>query len=130
MLSTEERIKVWLRKRLPFKFPGRSIFPLFVIRWWLVVLDEAHLVSNLKTKISAAVCALPGLYRLPMTGTPLQNEYTDIQGMLAFMRVKPWSDLNLFKQVCELHWSIRHNLLRNSNSTSSRGGPRISVGIF
>jgi SNF2 family DNA or RNA helicase len=102
MIQTQDNFDMWLRKRLPFGFPQRGTFPLFVIHWWFVILDEAHRVANPNTSISVAVRALPGLYRLPMTGTPLQNDYTDIQGLLGFMRILPWSNLTLFKQVSSI----------------------------
>jgi SWI/SNF-related matrix-associated actin-dependent regulator of chromatin subfamily A member 5 len=76
---------------------------MFAITWWFVILDEAHRVANPETNISVAVRELPGKYRLPITGTPLQNDYTDVQGLLAFMHVNPWSDLEYFRQVSVLN---------------------------
>ncbi len=46
-----------------------------------------------------AACDLKGKYRIPLSDTPIQNEYTDLQGLLRFMRVAPWDKLDFFKQA-------------------------------
>jgi len=99
MVTTTGQFKTWLQKKLPYDHPQRDRFPLFAIKWWILVLDEAHKIANPLTSISVAARALPGDYRVAMTGTPLQNDYTDIQGLLAFLRLSPWANLKRFKEV-------------------------------
>lgn len=99
MMFTDTKKSQWLDKQHPSVVPDHGTFPLFVIRWWFVILDEAHRIANPTTSISWAVRKLHGIYRLAMTGTPLHNDYTDVQGILAFLRLAPWSDLRLFTQV-------------------------------
>lgn len=131
MMSTQQEFLRWLRKKLPYDYPQRTQFPLFVIPWWFVILDEAHKIANPATSLSMAAQALPGLYRIPMTGSPLQNDYTDVQGLLAFMRVLPWSNLDLFKQVS--HLQVNFMIIETDTSTSSilcRREPRRPEGMF
>jgi SNF2 family DNA or RNA helicase len=101
-IRTQDSAAAWIKRKLLFGYPRREFFPLFVIYWWFVILDEALRVANLSTSISVAVRALQGLYRLLMTGTPLQNDYADIQRLLGFMRIRPWYSIGLFKQVSSL----------------------------
>jgi SNF2 family DNA or RNA helicase len=45
---------------------------LFGLKWWRVVLDEAHSIRNGSAGISQACCALRATHRWCLTGTPLQ----------------------------------------------------------
>jgi hypothetical protein len=101
-IRTQDSAVAWIKRKLLFGYPRREFFPLFVIYWWFVILDEALRVANLSTSISVAVRALQGLYRLPMTDTPLRNDYADIQGLLGSCAFSPWSSIGLFKQVSSL----------------------------
>lgn len=44
---------------------------LFRIKWWRIVLDEAHNIKNRTTKAALACCDLEGKYRWCLTGTPM-----------------------------------------------------------
>lgn len=99
MRRTYTAWKEWLKVRLPWNRPERGPHPLYVISWWFVILDEAHTISHPTTKVAYAACDLDNQFRVPVTGTPLQNEYTDVQGLLRFMHVHPWFDLRFFKKV-------------------------------
>jgi SNF2 family DNA or RNA helicase len=98
-LSVE--IREWARLRLPFaeNLPRKQNIDLFDIDWWCIILDEGHNVSNQDTATSAAACSLTGKYRIPLTATPLQNEYTDYHGLLKFMHLQLWSDKSTFTRV-------------------------------
>ncbi len=79
--------------------PKHSKCSLFAVDWWFVILDEAHNISDPNTYISQAVCDLEGKFRVLISGTPIHDEYRDIQGVLRFKRIEPWNDLGLFKNV-------------------------------
>ncbi|KAJ3519674.1 hypothetical protein NMY22_g13094 [Coprinellus aureogranulatus] len=69
---------------------------LFRVKYWRVVLDEAHTIKNAKTKGAVACCALEAKYRWCLTGTPMQNDVSDIHSLFKFLRVKPYSDVGRF----------------------------------
>jgi SNF2 family DNA or RNA helicase len=50
---------------------GKKKDALFKVRWWRIVLDEAHNIKNRSTKAAQACSALDGKYRWCLTGTPL-----------------------------------------------------------
>lgn len=63
---------------------------LYSVRWFRVVLDEAHTIKNSKSQISTAAAALIADRRWCLTGTPIQNNLEDIYSLLRFLRVEPW----------------------------------------
>lgn len=65
-----EREKAWFRRA-------------FV--WRYVVLDEGHKIKNEKTNISLALQGLAAEYRLILTGTPLQNNLTELWALLHWL---------------------------------------------
>lgn len=62
------------------------------IRWLRVVLDEAHTIKSTKSQVSLAAAALTADYRWCLTGTPIQNNLTDIYSLLRFLKVEPWGN--------------------------------------
>ena len=77
----------------------RGHYPTFVIYWRFLVLDEAHKIANDQTGVNKAVNSVRALLRLPLTGTPFLNEYTDILSLLQLMRVSPFEDRKLFASL-------------------------------
>ena len=51
---------------------------LFSIRWFRVVLDEAHTIKSSKSQISVAAAALIADRRWCLTGTPIQVKYYEL----------------------------------------------------
>ena len=58
-------------KKKPTGSKGKKKEALFKVRWWRIVLDEAHNIKNRGTKAAQACSALDGKYRWCLTGTPL-----------------------------------------------------------
>ena len=83
----------WFRKERPSVFVTNyeklygqpSLFRDYV--WNRIVLDEAHKIRNGKSRMSAAVRAIPAAYRWAVTGTPLVNSLKDVVALLAFLGV-------------------------------------------
>lgn len=53
--------------------------------WRYVVLDEGHKIKNEKTHIAAALQGLSAEYRLILTGTPLQNNLTELWALIHWL---------------------------------------------
>lgn len=93
----------------------------FGVRWYRVVLDEAHSIKNRNAKATKAACALRAEYRWCLTGTPMQNNLDELQSLIHFLRVQPYDDLAEWRAHIDLpmkkgqgHVAIRrlHSLLR------------------
>ncbi|KAK7393670.1 hypothetical protein VNO78_22233 [Psophocarpus tetragonolobus] len=60
------------------------------VRWYRVVLDEAHNIKAHRNQTAQAAFALSSHNRWCLTGTPLQNSLEDLYSLLCFLRVEPW----------------------------------------
>uniref|UniRef100_A0A7S2SCS7 Uncharacterized protein n=1 Tax=Rhizochromulina marina TaxID=1034831 RepID=A0A7S2SCS7_9STRA len=69
---------------------------LAAIDWHRVVLDEAHIIRNTKTKTHKAVRTLRATHRWAVTGTPFVNRPEDIQALFAFLQAPPVADSEVF----------------------------------
>ncbi|MDR1155034.1 MAG: DEAD/DEAH box helicase [Bacteroidales bacterium] len=54
-------------------------------KWATVVLDEAHVIKNNNTKTSKAAMNLNALFKLAMTGTPVQNHLGEVWNLFHFI---------------------------------------------
>lgn len=72
-------------------------FGCFGIHWYRVILDEAHTIKNRHAKATQACYALRSEYRWCLTGTPMQNTLDELQSLIAFLRIKPYNDLKVWK---------------------------------
>ena len=68
---------------------ARSV--LHSIKWFRVVLDEAHRIKSRNTGTTRSAYALSGEMKWCLTGTPLQNRVGDLYSLLRFMRIPPYS---------------------------------------
>ncbi|KKA27636.1 hypothetical protein TD95_001739 [Thielaviopsis punctulata] len=91
------------------------------VKWWRVVLDEAHTIKNRNAKATKACCALTSEFRWCLTGTPMQNNLDELQSLVCFLRIRPYDDLREWRENIDKpmkngkgHIAIRrlHSLLR------------------
>lgn len=74
--------------------------PLFDIEWYRIVLDEAHTIKNRQSKGSLACAHLRSVYRLCLTGTPMQNDPAELYPLVRFLHIEPyWQDWSRFKKL-------------------------------
>lgn len=66
--------------------------PCFKMRWFRVVLDEAHFIRNKATQASKACAELDAVYRWSLTGTLINNSLDDVYPHLRFLGISPQSE--------------------------------------
>ncbi|KAF8126339.1 P-loop containing nucleoside triphosphate hydrolase protein [Boletus edulis] len=54
-------------------------------RWFYCVLDEGHRIKNSETQVSSKIQGLGSLYRLILTGTPVQNNLVELWSLLHWL---------------------------------------------
>ncbi|KAF2680949.1 P-loop containing nucleoside triphosphate hydrolase protein [Lentithecium fluviatile CBS 122367] len=77
---------------------------MFSVRWKRIVLDEAHLIRNTKTRMARAICELEADCRWAVTGTPVQNHLNDLAALLKFIRAYPYDDHKRFDSDISHLW--------------------------
>jgi TATA-binding protein-associated factor len=50
-----------------------------------IILDEVHIIKNPKTKVANAIQSLNGLHKIALSGTPIQNNVTEIWSIFEFL---------------------------------------------
>ncbi|KAJ1401748.1 Zinc finger, RING-type [Sesbania bispinosa] len=92
---------------------------LFSIRWFRVVLDEAHTIKSSKSQISMAAAALTADRRWCLTGTPIQNSLEDVYSLLRFLRIEPWG-----------HWAWWNKLIQKPFESGDERGLKLVQSIL
>lgn len=64
-----------------------------------VILDEAHYIKNHKSKTAKAAHQISADHRLSLTGTPLENNLTELWSQFAFVNPELFNSLENFKQT-------------------------------
>lgn len=68
------------------------------VHWYRVILDEAHSIKNRNAKSTQACYALKSHYRWCLTGTPMQNNLDELQSLIRFLKIKPYSEMAPWKE--------------------------------
>ncbi|KAJ1541798.1 hypothetical protein HK405_010412, partial [Cladochytrium tenue] len=74
---------------------------LFRVRWYRVVLDEAHSIKNKRTRAAQAAGNLDAVHRWCLTGTPLQNNVGELYSLIQFLNIKPYCEWSKFRDDIE-----------------------------
>jgi hypothetical protein len=69
---------------------------MFAVRWRRIILDEAHVIRNMKSRMAHAICDLDAVSRWAVTGTPIQNHLSDLTALLKFIRAYPYDEPKRF----------------------------------
>ena len=54
-------------------------------KWNYIILDEGHVIKNVRTKSSKAIKELIGSHRLILSGTPIQNNVAELWALFDFL---------------------------------------------
>eukprot|EP00037_Helgoeca_nana_P012911 m.118376 g.118376 ORF g.118376 m.118376 type:complete len:823 (-) comp21723_c0_seq1:569-3037(-) len=85
----------------------------FTIKWYRVVLDEGHLIRNGKTKMSNACCELDATSRWVVTGSPLNNNPSEMHTLLGrFLRCGALADRGVWKKQIDAAGKVGQDRLR------------------
>nr|MBA3825154.1 DEAD/DEAH box helicase [Ktedonobacterales bacterium] len=68
------------------------------VNWRGIILDEAQNIKNAETKAAQAASALPGNYRIALTGTPVENSVADLWALMDFLNPNLLGSAKDFKQ--------------------------------
>jgi SWI/SNF-related matrix-associated actin-dependent regulator of chromatin subfamily A3 len=68
------------------------------VKWFRIILDEAHTIRRQATTLYAAVAELHACNRWCLTGTPIQNKLDDLGALLAFVRAHPFDSTSIFRK--------------------------------
>jgi DNA repair protein RAD16 len=74
--------------------PNLAIFRML---WGRVILDESHKINKSTSKASMGCRSLRARWRLSISGTPQQNDYSDVLSQFQFMGLVPFNNDNWFR---------------------------------
>jgi SNF2 family DNA or RNA helicase len=77
---------------------------IFSVRWRRIILDEAHIIRNLKARMARAICDIDAVSRWAVTGTPIQNSLNDVAALLKFIRAFPYDEPRRFERDISRLW--------------------------
>lgn len=68
-------------------------------QWKFIVVDEGHRLKNFNCKLVKELKQYPAESRMILTGTPLQNNLSELWSLLNFLLPEAFSDLEQFEQI-------------------------------
>ncbi|KAI4095743.1 MAG: hypothetical protein LQ344_001460 [Seirophora lacunosa] len=71
-------------------------------QWKFIVVDEGHRLKNFNCKLVKELKQYPADSRMILTGTPLQNNLTELWSLLNFLLPQAFSDLEQFEAAFNL----------------------------
>ncbi|TVU16171.1 hypothetical protein EJB05_39722, partial [Eragrostis curvula] len=91
------------------KAKNSDVGPLAMVRWFRVVLDEAHTIKTYQTQMAKACCGLSAKRRWCLSGTPIQNSIDDVYSYFRFLKYEPYCK---FSSFCSM---LKNTLSRDVN---------------
>ncbi|KAI1499348.1 SNF2 family N-terminal domain-containing protein [Biscogniauxia marginata] len=82
---------------------------IFSHHWHRLILDEGHYIKHHSAMTTQAALALKADCRWVVTGTPIQNSLSEIQSLLCFIQVFPYSDKDVFNEHIVDFWGSEGN---------------------
>ncbi|KAG5333444.1 HELLS helicase, partial [Acromyrmex heyeri] len=67
------------------------------LRWKYIIIDEGHRIKNYKCKLLKVLHDIRSMNRLILTGTPLQNNLSELWSLLNFLLPEIFNDLDTFE---------------------------------
>ncbi|XP_075224840.1 lymphocyte-specific helicase-like [Lycorma delicatula] len=80
-----------------YEVPLRETPILTSIAWDYVIVDEGHRIKNANSYLSRVLRSIKSNNRLLLTGTPLQNNLTELWSLLNFLLPELFDDLSTFE---------------------------------
>jgi DNA repair protein RAD5 len=74
-----------------------SVGGLFSVRFFRVILDEAHNIKNRQSKTARACYEIAADHRWLLTGTPIVNRLEDLFSLVRFLKVEPWNNFSFWR---------------------------------
>ncbi|GIX86456.1 hypothetical protein CDAR_165421 [Caerostris darwini] len=78
------------------------------ITWKLMIIDEAHRIKNYQCKLIEALKTYNVVHRLLLTGTPLQNNLSELWSLLNFILPEIFDDLKIFQSWFDITRLTQH----------------------
>lgn len=72
--------------------------PFYGYRFKRIILDEAHRIRTKTSLVFAAVSTIEAEYHGCITGTPMQNDYSDLFSLISFLDIKPYNCETFFER--------------------------------
>ncbi|GFV35331.1 hypothetical protein TNCV_3203631 [Trichonephila clavipes] len=73
------------------------------IEWKMLVIDEAHRIKNFECKLIESLKCYNAVHRLLLTGTPLQNNLSELWALLNFILPEIFDDLKIFQSWFDIN---------------------------
>ena len=70
---------------------------LYSVEFFRIILDEAHLIKNRRSKSARSCYELNAMHRWVLTGTPIVNRLEDLFSLVRFLKVEPWNNFSFWK---------------------------------